>query len=506
MGEAKSDLFQYNLFTLSNHLRFSPLTTYLIECLEIPLFMLDTVRNLVDKIDRTEVQFLDARVYTSEILSLTYRKGNPSNVSSEIRSGVAIRALKDGAWGFASVASLDPVEIRNAIHAAIKMAKGLSSRIRTKAEVTTDVAYEAYNEYKPKEDPREYDFEFKMGLAKKIDDILRNYDPSIKSSSGSYSEMIQREEIVNTNGTNVVTDYAALRLFAAASSRRGDVIQNVSDSVATSGGLEHILKWDIDENATKLAQRAVNLLDAVNAPAGKQNVLLDPSIVGVYIHEAFGHASEGDAILSNRSVLRDQIGEVMAIPEISVYDDPTIPGLRGTFLYDSEGTPTKMRKIIENGKLVGYLNDLQTSTQLDQPILGGGRAQDFRHTVMPRMGNTYIGNGDKTLEELIEMIGNGVYLQSSYGGYVNPITGEFFFSSQGGYLIEDGQLTKPIRNSGLSGMTLDVLKNTIGVGNDLDLEAFPGTCGKPSLTGAQMVPVSAGGPHIAAKDIVVGGR
>lgn len=468
--------------------------------------VLDVARKVVDEIDRTQVQFLDVRTYQNETLQLSVRKGDANQIANNQMNGVAIRALVNGAWGFASVASENLSEIREARDAAIKMARGLSNKSKANAEVTQDAVFEGRNEFTPDDDPKNYSFEEKMELAQKVETILREHDPSIINSNGIYSEMVQREEIANTNGTNVVTDYAALRLSGFATSRRGDIIQNVSDSIATSGGMKAIVDWNIEEHATNLGKRAVDLLDAVNSPSGKMNVLLDPSIVGVYIHEAFGHASEGDAVLDNRSVLTNQLGNTMAIPEVSVIDDPTLPGLRGSFKYDSEGTPTKRRQIIKDGVLVGYLNDLRTATMLDQEINGCGRAMDFRHTVMPRMGNTYIEQGDKKIEELLEEIGNGVYLQYSYGGYVNPATGEFFFSSQGGYLVEDGQLGKPIRNSGMSGMTLDVLKNTIGVGNDKDIDAFPGTCGKPSLTGPQMLPVTGGGPHIAAKDINIGGR
>jgi TldD protein len=121
------------------------------------------------------------------------------------------------------------------------------------------------------------------------------------------------------------------------------------------------------------------------------------------------------------------------------------------------------------------------------------------------MSNTYIGNGSHSFDELLEEIKNGVYLQYSYGGYVNPVKGEFLFSSQGGFLIENGELSKPIRNSAMSGLTLEVLKNTIAVGNDLDF-AFPGVCGKPSGTGYQTVAVTGGGPHLAVKNIIIGGK
>ncbi len=472
--------------------------------------MLDRLQVILDKVDRSRVQFVDMRVYQSTQLSLTTRKGQAENVTSQKLDGIGIRALVGGAFGFASIASFDPAEVENTIQAAIKMAKGASGTIKNKNSVDTESVFEARNEMTFKNDvnPADLSFEEKMELSQKTEAILREHDHRIINSFGSYSEKIQREQVINTNGTRVVSDYGVFRLTGSATARSGDIIQNVSDGVATNAGLQRIIDWDLEQEMTQLGERAVGLLDAVSAPSGRLNVLLEPSIVGVYIHEAFGHAAEADAILSKRSVIHDQIGNKMGIDTINVVDDPTVDKLRGSFAFDAEGTPSKRRKIIKDGILTDFFNDLSTSDMLEQgnTLNGAGRAQDFRHVSMPRMGNTYIDKGNMSFDELLEAIGDGVYLTKSYGGYVNPATGQFFFSSQSGYLIEDGQLSKPIRNSGMSGMTLDVLKNTIGVGNDIDIDAFAGICGKPSVTGYQSVPVSAGGPHVAATDIVVGGQ
>ncbi|MCY3410185.1 MAG: TldD/PmbA family protein [Candidatus Heimdallarchaeota archaeon] len=464
---------------------------------------------ILDAVDRSKVQFADIRFYTSEDLNITVRRGKAEDVSSETLEGVAIRALVDGAWGFASVASFEKVKIAQTLDNAISMASGASSIVKRKAVVSNEPAFEGRNEFQPDLNPADLSFEEKFNLAASVEKNLRDYDQRIINSSGSYSEKVQREEVVNTNGTKIeMNDYGVFRLGGSATSRAGDVIQNVSDSVATNAGLKKLVDWNIDEAMGNLGKRAIDLLDSDPSPSGRMNVLLEPSIVGVYIHEAFGHASEGDGVMLKRSVLTDKVGEQVAHPSISVVDDPTIPGLRGSFKYDSEGTVTKARDIVVNGSLTGYLNDLTTATMLEtgNEFNGSGRATDFRHMAMPRMGNTFIKNGSMSLDELAEVVGNGVYLQYSMGGYVNPSSGEFFFTSQSGYKIENGEFTRPIRNSGMSGMTLEVLKNTIGLGNDLYMDAFPGTCGKGNLTGYQPMPVTGGGPTLAASEIVVGGR
>ncbi len=470
--------------------------------------MLDELRSVIETVDTSIVQFADMRSFESTELKITVRKGKAEDISSDKLGGVAIRVLVDGAWGFASVASFERQKLLETLATAIKMAKGASQHITRKASITVDQAFEGRNEFQPDVNPKDLSFEEKYELAAKTEKVLREHDSRIISSQGRYTEKIQRETIVNTLGTAVVNDYGVFRLNGSATARSGDVIQNVSDSVATNAGVRRLLDWDIENEMTKLGERAISLLDAVPSPSGRMNVVLEPSLVGVYIHEAFGHASEGDAILAGNSVLRNKIGEKLAISGVNVIDDPTLPGMRGSFKYDSEGTPTSRREIIRDGVLVGYLNDLQSASMLDRgnALNGAGRATDFRHMSMPRMGNTYIDRGNLSFEELLESVGNGVYLTHSYGGYVNPANGQFYFSSQSGYLIENGELTKPIRNSGMSGLTLEVLQNTIGVGRDLVIDAFPGVCGKANLTGFQPMPVTGGGPTIAARDIVVGGK
>ncbi|MHA2503530.1 MAG: TldD/PmbA family protein [Candidatus Kariarchaeaceae archaeon] len=472
--------------------------------------MLDLGQQILDTahINRDAGDFVSIRFYTSKENAIMVRRGNAEDVSSERLEGVAIQALINGAWGFASVGGFDAGDIRETMNTAIKMAKGMSSRVKNPAKINTEWAFEGKNEFSHDLDPADMSFEEKLELAQKAEKIIREYDSKIINSMSRFTEKVQREEIVNTNGTRVSNDYGIFRLSGMATSRQGDIIQNVSDSVASSGGLQSIVDWDLDEKMNALAKRGVDLLDAEASPTGKMDVVIENSLVGVYIHEAFGHGSEGDAILAKNSNIADQIGNDLALDSVSVVDDPTIKGMRGSFAYDSEGTPTEKRDIIRDGTLVGYLNNLTTATMLESgnTLNGAGRATDYRHMSMPRMGNTYIEQGEMSFDELVQEVGNGVYLQNSYGGYVSPVKGEFFFSSQGGYLIEDGEVTRPIRNSGMSGLTLDVLKNTIGVGNDLMIDAFAGVCGKGNLTGYQPMPVTGGGPHIAARDIMVGGK
>ncbi|MCY3412444.1 MAG: TldD/PmbA family protein [Candidatus Heimdallarchaeota archaeon] len=471
--------------------------------------LVDRGRIILDTLNPSDVQFADIRYYSSNELNIVAHKAQIEKIQSTELEGTAIRALYNGAWGFASVASHENAEVKEALKTAIKMAKFTSTKIKRKAIIDNDVAFEGKNEFKPDINPNDLSLDEKVELTRNAEKLLRLHDDRIIDSSVRYTEKVQHERIVNTNGTILMTnDLGKFSLSSTATARSGDIIQEVWDSTTTNAGLKKILDLNLEEQMTDLGARAIKLLDSVPSPSGRLNVVLDPSIVGVYIHEAFGHAAEGDDIVAGRSVLAGKIGKELAHPKVSVYDDPSIEGLFGSYKYDSEGTPTRKRVIIEDGILEGYLHDLSSAAMLGEGHSpnAAGRAADFRHMSMPRMGNTYIGNGEMTFDELLEVAKDGVYLQHSMGGYVDPTIGEFFFTSQSGFMIENGELTKPIRNSGMSGLTLEVLRNTIGVGNDLRLDAFSGHCGKSNLTGYQPMQVSGGGPHLVAKDIVVGGR
>jgi len=255
------------------------------------------------------------------------------------------------------------------------------------------------------------------------------------------------------------------------------------------------------EMGAKVGSRAAALLSALSPPSGRMNLIMDPALVGVFIHEAFGHAAEADGVLGNMSVLAGKIGKQVGVPSITVIDDPTMEGLRGSFPYDSEGTKSRRRTIVKEGILKEYYHSLETAAKMGAEPNGAGRAMDFNFKPIPRMGNTYIEARDMSFEELCQEVKEGVYLVKSYGGYVNPAVGQFYFTAQEGYLIKDGQVGPLTQNVSMSGLTLEVLSNIIGIGKDTKM-AFPGTCGKAG----QSAPVSGGGPHLAVANVVVGGR
>ena len=255
------------------------------------------------------------------------------------------------------------------------------------------------------------------------------------------------------------------------------------------------------EYALEAARQAIVNLDAVDAPAGEMVVVLGPGWPGILLHEAIGHGLEGDFNRKKTSAFADRIGQKVASELCTVIDDGTIPNRRGSLNVDDEGTPTSRTVLIEKGILRGYLQDRMNARLMKMEPTGNGRRESFAHSPMPRMTNTFMLNGESTPEEIIKSVKNGLYAVNFGGGQVDITNGKFVFSASEAYLIEDGQVTRPVKGATLIGNGPDVLTRVSMVGNDLALDAGVGTCGKDG----QSVPVGVGLPTIRIDGITVGG-
>ncbi len=463
--------------------------------------MKDYTRKLLEKLNLGTGGFADIRFQNSETLFMQIQNGVTQETTSTRLGGASARALVNGAWGFSSTAEISKESLKGILDSAISIAKVASSKIKEPRKIDSNFVTQGNAKLKLDIDPKDISIEEKIKITQDFEKSIREVDKRIATASGTYGETINKETILNTNGTDVTTESGVFRLMGRAISREGNLQQGVSDDVASSKGIKSILEFNVIEKGKKVGEKAIKLLSAEKPLSGKMNLIMDPSLVGVFIHEAFGHACEADGIITKNSILHDKLDKQVGIEEISVIDDPTLPGLRGSFVYDSEGTQARLRKLVVKGILKELFHTLETATILGHEPNGAGRAMDFRYPPQARMGNTYIEAGDKTLDELFEIIGDGMYLEHSSGGYVDPDKGQFMFSAQNGYIIKDGKKGPMTQNVNMSGMIMEVLVNTIGIGKDHGF-AFNGTCGK----GGQWVPVTAGGPALAVKDLVVGGR
>jgi TldD protein len=249
-----------------------------------------------------------------------------------------------------------------------------------------------------------------------------------------------------------------------------------------------------------LRQALVNL-DSRAAPAGEMEVVLGPGWPGILLHEAIGHGLEGDFNRKKTSAFAGLLGQRIAAPGVTVVDDGTLPDRRGSLTVDDEGTPTSRTVLIEDGVLVGYMQDRLNARLMGMPATGNGRRQSFAHAPMPRMTNTVMLDGPHTREAMIKSVRRGLYAVNFGGGQVDITSGKFVFSASEAYLIEEGRVTAPVKGATLIGNGPDALTKVTMVGNDMALDPGIGTCGKSG----QGVPVGVGQPTLKLSGLTVGG-
>ncbi|MFG1488345.1 metallopeptidase TldD-related protein, partial [Oceanospirillum sp. HFRX-1_2] len=266
--------------------------------------------------------------------------------------------------------------------------------------------------------------------------------------------------------------------------------------------LKTLMDKSLAESAAKEAVRqALVNLEAVDAPAGNMPVVLGSGWPGVLLHEAVGHGLEGDFNRKGSSAFSGRIGQQVASSLCTIVDDGTLADRRGSLSVDDEGTPTQNTTLIENGRLVGYMQDKMNARLMNQSVTGNGRRESFAHLPMPRMTNTYMLPGEHNPEELIASVKKGVYAVNFGGGQVDITSGKFVFSASEAYLIEDGKVTAPIKGATLIGNGPETMQKVSMVGNDLRLDDGVGVCGKDG----QSVPVGVGQPSLKIDELTVGG-
>lgn len=274
---------------------------------------------------------------------------------------------------------------------------------------------------------------------------------------------------------------------------------------SSGGGGRYAYAYFDDERLREYARQAVHQartnLAAGPAPAGTMSVVLGPGWPGILLHEAIGHGLEGDFNRKGSSAFAGRLGQRVAAPGVTVVDDGTIPDRRGSLSIDDEGNPTQCTTLIEDGILVGYMQDIMNARLMGMAPTGNGRRESYAHLPLPRMTNTYMLNGTIPPEEIIRSVKQGLYAVNFGGGQVDITSGKFVFSTAEAYLIEDGKVTRPVKGATLIGNGPDVLTRVSMIGNDMSLDSGVGTCGKDG----QSVPVGVGQPTLRIDGLTVGG-
>jgi TldD protein len=381
----------------------------------------------------------------------------------------------------------------------LRVAESASQALR--AEARSPARLEAAREagaHPIEQHPEEIGAERKADVLRACDERARGLGAEIIQARISYAESRRQVEVFGSEGRAAADDRTRVRLGAQVVARRADRVETGSDNRGGHAGWE-LIAAEPELVAQKAAERALTLLDAVDAPTGRLPVVVGNAFGGVLLHEAVGHGLEADAIQKRASVYAGRLGEQLAEPFVTAYDDGSRPNAWGSDGIDDEGTPTRRTTIIEEGRLTSYLYDLVTARRDGAEPTGNGRRESFRHVPVPRMTNTFFAPGDATPEELIGEIERGLYAVSFGGGQVEPATGDFVFGISEGYLIENGKVTAPVRGATLVGNGVEALRAIDGIAGDLDIAS--GICGKAG----QAVPAGVGQPHVRIRELTVGG-
>ncbi|MHC1566603.1 MAG: TldD/PmbA family protein [Candidatus Syntropharchaeia archaeon] len=439
--------------------------------------------------------FYDIREIEGREFSIVIDNKKTEEISSRFFAGAGIRALVGGSWGFITKNLGDTYSqsLRSLVESAAKLAENIQRRSeKGRIKLEPEMGERKSFSLKAK---KELETEEKVEFLREVEKRARI--SGIASTSVIYFESLLSMKYENSFGENCSYKVSRIGIGIHAVAKKNGVYQMAFQKRYGVGGFEIFDEWDPFSHAEKAGKIALSLLDAKKSPGGRFPVILDQELAGVFIHEALGHAVEADLVLEGDSILEGRIGDKIASELITVRDDPSLKEF-GFFPFDDEGVPGRRKTLIEEGILKSYLHSRETAHKLEGKA-GNARAQGYSKPIV-RMSNTYIENGDFSFEELLEDMGDGIYLCGSRGGQVDTGEGIFQFNAERGYIIEGGEIKTPIRDVSLSGNTLEILKNVKAVANDLRFN--PGKCGK----NGQLVPVSDGSPHIFVSEAIVGGQ
>jgi len=428
--------------------------------------------------------------------ALSYDDGRLKSAAFDTTQGFGLRSVSGETHGYAHASELS--------EAAIKRAAETVKAVHAGRGGTMDVGPRGTNKqlYKPDNPIGLVPFEAKVDVLQQIDAYARAKDPRVKQVMASVSGSWQAIEIMRGDGNRVADVRPLVRLNVTVMVEQNGRMETGSHGSGGRITYESLLepehwKGSVDE---AIRQALVNL-DSVPAPAGEMQVVLGPGWPGILLHEAIGHGLEGDFNRKKTSAFAGLMGQRIAAKGVTVVDDGTLGQRRGSLTIDDEGTPTQSTTLIEDGILVGYIQDRQNARLMGMKPTGNGRRQSFAHHPMPRMTNTIMMNGERDPKEIIASVKKGLYAVNFGGGQVDITSGKFVFSAAEAYLIEDGKVGPAVKGATLIGNGPDVLTKVDLIGNDMMLDPGIGTCGKDG----QGVPVGVGQPTLRIAGLTVGG-
>ncbi|KIL08712.1 peptidase C69 [Clostridium botulinum] len=348
--------------------------------------------------------------------------------------------------------------------------------------------------------PKDVNYNKKIDILKLAYNSAKNYNSEISQVITSYGDKEQNILIANSDGLYIEDKRIRTRLGINAIASKGSENQTGFEGPGRHMGIEMFESIDPEYHGMEAARIAHTMLHAKNCPAGNMAVAIDNGFGGVIFHEACGHALEASSVAKGNSVFANKLGEQIASTKVTAIDDGTIANAWGSLNIDDEGNKTQKNILIKNGILKGYMIDKLNGRRMNMKPTGSSRRQSYKYQPTSRMTNTYIANGMDNPEDIIKSISDGLYAKKLGGGSVNPVTGEFNFAVQEGYLVKNGVIKEPVRGASLIGKGSEVLMDIDMVGNNLELAQ--GMCGSSSGS----IPTNVGQPMIRVKKMTVGGR
>jgi TldD protein len=435
-------------------------------------------------------------VEQSQSESFVFDDGRLKNASYDSTEGYGLRVVAGETAGYAHASEISEAAIERAAGAAKLARRGYEG---VAAEPPRATNAKLYGEDDPLASPG---FSEKVALLQEIDDWARARDPRVVQVSASLAGERRVIEILRADGRMLRDVRPLVRLNVSITVEKDGRRESGNYGAGGRTGFE---AWITPEQWRGQVDEALRIalvnLEAVDCPAGEMDVVLGPGWNGVLLHEAVGHGLEGDFNRKGASAFSGRIGERVAAPGVTVFDDGAIAGRRGSLTIDDEGTPTGRTVLIEDGILKGYMHDRMSARLMGMEATGNGRRQSYAHSPMPRMTNTGMLAGEAKFEEMIASTRRGLYCASFAGGQVDITNGKFVFQCTEAYLIEDGKISSPVKGATLIGDGPSALTRVTMIGDDFCFDPGVGVCGKAG----QGVPVGVGQPSLKIAGLTVGG-
>jgi len=458
-------------------------------------------------IDQTQIEQMlgdsigqadDGELYAeySETEALVFENGKLKTGTFNTSQGFGLRAVAGEVAAYAHSGDMSEAGLKRAADAVRSVQSGKGGSYAAGPKGTNR---KLYSEENPIGTPS---FEEKVKLLEEIDAHARNLDDRVRQVTLSLAANWQLVEILRADGHFVRDVRPLVRIGVNIIAGEGDRQESGSYGFGGRSGFGEFITADKWQFAVGEALRtALVNLDAVPAPAGTFDIVLGSGWPGVMLHEAVGHGLEGDFNRKKTSAFAELMGKQVASKGVTVVDNGTIDGRRGSLSVDDEGTPTNDTVLIEDGILVGYMQDRQNARLMGVESTGNGRRQSYAHQPMPRMTNTYMQSGDHDPQEILESVKDGIYAVSFGGGQVDITSGKFVFDCTEAYEIKDGKVGRPLKGANLIGSGPEAMQRIAMVGNDMALDTGIGMCGKQG----QSVPVGIGQPTLRMNEVTVGG-